>query len=120
MFSKKNSIVIYRQGDYRDITFFILNIAPVVSVALLAGLCGLTATSAVPDISEIIQFLDHDNSSYILQLNKEKSRDLQKLLKYFNGTKTSVSNLLSSAGVLPMIFVLDSKYLLAVVLLLFI
>ena len=33
-----------------------------------------------------------------------KSRDLQKLLRYFNGTTTSTSNMLLSFGVLPIIF----------------
>ena len=41
-------------------------------------------------------------------------------LKYFNGTTTSVSNLLLLAGLLPIIFVLNSKNLPVVVLLLII
>ena len=39
------------------------------------------------------------------------------LLKYFNGTTASVSNILLLFGVLPIIFVLYSKDLLVVILL---
>ena len=48
-----------------------------------------------------------------------KSRDLQNLLKYFNGITTSVFILLLFTGFLPIIFVLYSKDLLVVDLLLF-
>ena len=44
----------------------------------------LAVTEDVFDISEIAQFFDHDKSGSISQLTKGKSRDLQKLLKYFN------------------------------------
>ena len=60
------------------------------------------------DTSDITQYLDHCQSSSILRLNKGKLRNLQKLLKYFNGTTTSVSNLLSFFGVLPINFDLYS------------
>ena len=53
-------------------------------------------------------------------LIKSKSRDLQKLLKYFNEATISVSNVLLSAGALPIIYVLYSKNVLVVFLLLFI
>ena len=102
----------------------IWNITPVVRVAALTwagGLAyGLAVTGAVLDISEFIQFRDHDKSGSILQLIKGKSRHHQKLLKYFNGTTTSVSKLLLWAGAFPIIFALYSKHLLAVVLSLFI
>ena len=50
---------------------------------------------------------------------KSKSRDLQKLLKYFNGTTTFVSNvLLLLAGVLSIIFAINPKDSLVTVLLL--
>ena len=49
-----------------------------------------------------------------------KSRDLQKLLKYFNGTTNFAFNLFALSGMLHINFVLYSKDLLAVVLLLFI
>ena len=65
-----------------------------------------------------MQFFDHNKSSSISQLIKGKSRYLQKLLKYYNGTTTSVSNVLLLAGVLPIIFALYSKDLLTNVLLL--
>ena len=69
-------------------------------------------------ISDIMQFFDHNKSSSISQLIKGKSRYLQKLLKYYNGTTTSVSNVLLLAGVLPIIFALYSKDLLTNLLLL--
>ena len=84
---------------------------------------GLAGTSRVLDISDIIQFLVHDKSSSVSQLVKGKSRNLRKLLKHANGTtkqQQSKSTILLSAGVLPVIFVLYSKDLLVVVLLLFI
>ena len=37
-------------------------------------------------------------------------RVLQKLLKYFNGTIISTSSVLLSAGVFPLIFILDLNY----------
>ena len=95
---------------------FIWNVALVVVVG--AGLAPTTAT--VLDISDILQFIDHGKSGSISQLIKDKLRDFQKLLKYFNGTTTSVSYLLLSAVVLLVIFVLYSKDLLVVILLLFI
>ena len=56
------------------------------------------------DISDIIHSFEHDKSSSISQLINSKSRDLQKLLKYFNGTTTSTSHILLSFCVLPIIF----------------
>ena len=56
---------------------------------------GLEGTSGVLYIFDIINFVDHDKSSFISQLIKEKSRDFQKrLLMYFKGTTTSVPNIL--------------------------
>ena len=69
---------------------------------------GLADTSGVLDVSEITQSFNYDKSSSISQLIKSKSRNLQKLLKYFNGTATSVSNVLLPAGVLPAILLLYS------------
>ena len=70
----------------------IWHIAPVV-VAGLARLgelaAGLAAIAGVLDNSDIMESLDHDKSSSILQLIKGKLRDHQKLLKYFNETTTS-------------------------------
>ena len=69
------------------------NVALCVSVALTAWtgglLFGLAATATVIDISEIINIVSHEKLHYILQLIKRKSRDLQKLLKYFNETTAS-------------------------------
>ena len=53
-----------------------------------------------------MQFLEHEKSSSFSQLIKDKSRDLQKSLKYFNGTIPSISKLLLLSSVLPIIFVL--------------
>ena len=73
----------------------------------IAGLGGLAVIAAGRDIYHVIQFSDHDKPSSISLLTKGIPRDLQKLLKYFNGTTISVSNgLLLLAGVLPFIFVL--------------
>ena len=77
----------------------------------LARSGGLAAIAAVLDISEIIHFRNSDKSSSILRLIKWKSRDLRKLLKYFSGASTSVSNVLSSLGAVPIIFVLYAKRL---------
>ena len=63
---------------------------------------------------------DHGKSTSISQLIKGKWRNLQKLLKYFNETTTSTSNVLLSAGALHIILVLYSKDLLGIVFLLFI
>ena len=90
----------------------IWNFAPVVNVVSSPGTGRLAsdsrATSRVLDISDI---LDHDKSSSILKLIKGKFRDLQKLRKYFNGTRTSASNLLLSAAAFPVIFYLTLKRL---------
>ena len=69
---------------------------------------GLADTSGVLDVSEITQSFNYDKSSSISQLIKSKSRNLQKLLKYFHGKTTSVSNVLLPASVLPVILVLYS------------
>ena len=45
-----------------------------------------------------------------------KSRNLQRLVKYFNGTTISGFNVLLSFGVLPIILFLYSKYFLLIVL----
>ena len=80
---------------------------------------GLVATPEGFDISEIIYLFDHDKSSPISQLSKCKPRNLQKLLKYFNVTTSSVPNLVLLADVFLIIFVLYLKDL-HVVLLLFV
>ena len=95
----------------------IWNVAPVVSVA---GTDRLAGSARVFDISGIMQYLGHDKWSSISQLIKDRLRDLQKLLKYFNETTTSASNIFLSFGVLRVIFVLYSKDLLVFVLLLLI
>ena len=86
----------------------------------LAGVGGLQDILGVIDISDITHYLDQDKSSSISQLINGKLRDLQKLLKYFNETTTSTSNILLLLGVLPINFVLYLKDLLVIVLLLFI
>ena len=91
---------------------FISNVAPVFSVAS-AKLAH--STSDVLDISDITQYFDHVKSSSISQLIKGKTRDLQKLLTYFNGAITSRFNLLLLFDVFPINFLLNSKDLLVVV-----
>ena len=61
-----------------------------------------------------ISVITHDKSwpwqiSSISQLIKGKSRDLQKLLKYFDGATTSAFNLFPLFGVLSIIFALYLK-----------
>ena len=92
---------------------FIRNIVLVVSTAATSRTGGLasvlTGTADITDIPDITHSLDHDKSSSISQLMTGKSRDLQKLLKYFKGTATSAFNILLSSGVLALNFVLYSK-----------
>ena len=87
-----------------------------VATSYLTGSVFGTALDVL-DVSDITQYLDCDKSSSISQLIKDKSRALQKLLNYFNGTKTCASNLPPLLGVLPFNFVLNSKDLLVVLLL---
>ena len=79
------------------------------------GTGGIAATAGVLDISDIIRYLEHDKLSSISQLIKGKSKDIQKLLKFFNGTTTSASNILLSFSVPSIIFILYSKDLLFIV-----
>ena len=93
---------------------FVWNVALVINVAYpaLTGEFefGLATTAAVLDISEIIKFNNHGKSSSISKLIQCKLRDLYKLLKYFNGTRPSASNLLSLlSGGRPINFALYSK-----------
>ena len=71
---------------------FIWNVASVVDVAGSAGVGGLAAGLAVIagflNISDTMESFDHNKSSSISKLIKSKLRDLQKLLKYFNGKST--------------------------------
>ena len=73
---------------------------------------GLPATKAVLNISDIIQYFDHLNSSSFSHWINSKPKNLQNLLNYFNRTEISVSSLLISPIILPIIFVLHSKDLL--------
>ena len=70
---------------------------------LVSGLAGIVS---VIDNSNFIHSFDHDKSSSTSELINGKSKNLQKLLKYFNGTTNSMSNVLLLSGVLPIIFVL--------------
>ena len=101
----------------------ILNVASVVDVAGSVGVgvtaSGVATTAAVIDISDIMRSFYQYKLSSISQFIKDKSRDLQKLLENFNRSTISVVNVLLPAGVLLIIFVLYSKDLLAVVVLLF-
>ena len=81
-------------------------------VVAICWVGGLPKVLDVFDISDITQYPDHDKS----QLIKDKSKDLQKLFKYFNGTTTFASNVLTLFGVLPINFVLHAKDLIVVLL----
>ena len=72
----------------QSLALFIWNSALVVNAAS-AGLS--PATSGVHDILDVKQFLDYDKSSYISQLIKSKSRNVQNILKYFIRATTSAS-----------------------------
>ena len=91
-----------------------------VNVSAMARLGELAITGAVLYFSDFTQFFNHDKSSSISLLIKGKSKDLQKLLKYSNETTTSAFNVLLLICVFPIIFVLYSKDLLVIILLLFI
>ena len=99
----------------------IWNVALVICVATLysTGLEFGTTLNGL-DTSDIAQFLAHLKSTYISQLIKGKSWDLQTLIKYSDGTANSAFNLFVLFGVLPISFVLYLKDLLAAVLLRFI
>ena len=60
-----------------------------------------------PVAEEIIKVNDHVKIRLTSQLINGISRDLQKLLKYFNGTIILISFVLPPARVLPIIFNLD-------------
>ena len=92
----------------------------IVNVSAIARLDELAITGAVLYFSDFTQFFNHDKSSSISLLIKGKSKDLQKLLKYSNETTTSAFNVLLLICVFPIIFVLYSKDLLVIILLLFI
>ena len=88
---------------------FIWNV-DVAGSARTGGLAAALATiAAVLNISDFIHIFDNEKSSSFSQLIKGKSRNLQKL---FNENKTSVSNVLISAGVFPIIFYTQNIYLL--------
>ena len=55
----------------------------------------------------ITQVDSHFEKRLISQLINGISRVLEKLLKHFNGTANSTSFVLQSAGVFPVIFILD-------------
>ena len=57
-----------------------------------------------------IQFLYHSNESSKLQLINGISSDLQKLLKYFNGTAIFTLFFISPLGMVPIKFNLYLKY----------
>ena len=104
----------YRQSYYWHIKLlFISNVPSVVDHSATCAIdelaVQLVETSALLNISDITQSSDHLKSSSISQFFKDKSIDLQKLLKYFNGTTTSLSNTSLLAGVIPNTFFLFSK-----------
>ena len=72
---------------------------------------GLPGTAGFLDILDIISVFHHNKSGSVLQLVNDKSRNLQKLLKYFYGIATSVSNASVLFDMLSINFVLYSKSL---------
>ena len=91
--------VVLKSALGSSMSYYFWDIASAVNIDS-AGL--YRPTAAVLDMSDIIQFLTTKNQV----LFQGKSRDIQKLLKYFNGLTTFGFNLLLSASVLPIIFVL--------------
>ena len=85
----------------QSLVLFIENFVLVVAVVICCT-GGSSTVQYVLDISHITQYLNHDKSSFMSQLNKDNSRGLQKLLTYFNETTTSASNLLLLFGVLTL------------------
>ena len=73
---------------------FIWNDALVVDIAASAKAnrlaFGLPANEAVLYTSDDMKVLVQDKSTSISQLTKGKLKDFQKLIKYFNGTTSSV------------------------------
>ena len=69
----------------------------------------MTTIASVFNILDTTQCFNHDKLNYISQFIKRKSRDLQKLPKYFDGIRFSVCNVLSSAGEFPIIFIWQLK-----------
>ena len=97
------------QSLTQSLELVIWNDALVVCVAAAdwtGGLAfGLAANTSVLHFSEITQSFEHGKSSSVSQLIKGKSRGVQKLLKYFNETTTSVFNILLLVGALPIVCV---------------
>ena len=115
---QKFDIIIYKQGSNLSIKFSIIYLKCFRSCLCF---CHSRNRWIIIWISRYcMQYLDNDKSSSISKLINDKSRDLQKLFKCFNGTTTSAFNLLSLSGVLPVIFVLYLKDLLITILFLFI
>ena len=108
--------VIYLKWYIRS-WYCIWNFTSGVDVPWIRLVFGLAATSGFLYISDIVHSFDHDKSSSISQLINGKSRNFHKLLKYFNGTTTSVSYVLLSFGLFHINFVLYSKDLLVIILL---
>ena len=100
----------------------IWNVAAILCIARTSWTCGLAygfgGTLDIIAISDTTYSFDHDKLISISQLIKEKLRDLQKLLKYFNRATTSMSNILLSFCLIPINFVLYLKDLLVIALLL--
>ena len=65
----------------------------------------MTAIASVLDILDNMQCFNHNKLSSISQIIKGKSRDQQKLLKYFNGITFSACNVFLSAGEIPITFI---------------
>ena len=102
------------------LVLFISNVASVADPSGRYAVGGLAARSAgISELFNITQSPDHAKPSSVLQLIKSKSGNFQKFLKHFSGTTIFVFNTLLLAAVPPVIFVLYSKDLLFVVLLLF-
>ena len=107
------SLIEKETTETESLALFIRKDAPVVCVPATSGTnrlaFGLSATKAVLNISDIIPYFYHQNSSSISHWINNKPRNLQNLLNYFNRTEISVSSLLISSIILPIIFVLHSK-----------
>ena len=100
-------VIVYRRHDCRDIKFSViyLKCCSICFCCFSAtGLGRLATTAAVLHISEIIHSFEYDESSSISQLIKGKSRNLQKLLKYFNGTTQALCLMYYYCLVCPLLF----------------
>ena len=111
-------IIVDRQSDNWTIMFSIIYLKCCSSCYLLLNWISIWNCSKCSLYFSYYIIFVHFKSSSISQLINDKSRDLQKLLQYFTEITTSASNIVLLFGVLSINFVLYSKDLLVIVMVL--